>query len=106
TEYILTHLHGLIFDSAQTSYSPKSLQFSEPTAIQKNFAHVLSGRANWGGGNWIGENTCIWTSYYTRYHILSIGKFDDVKCSKQRRLVDRYSNIIVATPGRLWAWSQ
>ncbi|CAG8563359.1 6417_t:CDS:2 [Ambispora gerdemannii] len=39
-----------------------------------------------------------------RYHILSIGKFGDIKItcqrygsSKQRRLMDRRSNIIVAT---------
>ncbi|CAG8562959.1 734_t:CDS:2 [Ambispora gerdemannii] len=24
----------------------------------------------------------------------------------QRRLMDRHSNIIAATPGRLWEWSQ
>ncbi|CAG8666418.1 9671_t:CDS:10, partial [Ambispora leptoticha] len=128
----------------------KSLQFSEPTPIQKKtLAHGLSGRdiigaAETGSGktlafglpilqylmdeenNYLGENgddkrtnelvALIVTptrelAIQVKDHILSIGKFGGVKVvtlvggmavQKQRRLMDRHPNIIIATPGRLW----
>ncbi|CAG8442223.1 2031_t:CDS:10 [Ambispora gerdemannii] len=131
----------------------KSLQFSEPTPIQKKtLPHGLSGRdiigaAETGSGKTlafglpilqylmnegnkpIGEKlrdvndprtnelvALIVTptrelAIQVKDHILSIGKFGDVKVitlvggmavQKQRRLMDKHPNIIVATPGRLW----